>query len=268
MYLSSGIQHVIVTWPTYCNVQQGFPLLSSEHLSEGASSLVPYVQCMLPMWPCNNELSITWKCTLLPLCSGGRGRGGDRKRKIIFCVCVCVLCCASWLSMCECVWLRVCDSHMRIHWHTCTYMYTHMHTHVSTRTCTHMHAYVYVCMCVHVCDHVWLYVHVSECQWYSPGRKVTKKKEWKVFCLCMCAHVRVLFIQGWVGDMINIHTHAHNILAYSQDLAAFAMLRPPPPCSSWFPQCHTLESPGQTSWPGNCCTRANSTNYCHFQCMQ
>ena len=44
--------------------------------------------------------------------------------------------------------------------------------------------------------------------------------------------VHVLFKQEWVGDMINIHTHAHNILAYSQDLAAFAMLRPPPPCSS------------------------------------
>lgn len=55
--------------------------------------------------------------------------------------------------------------------------------------------------------------------------------------------------------MINMH----NVLTYSQGLAVFVRLRPPPPCSSWSPQCRILVLPGQTSWPGNCCTRANST---------
>ena len=203
MYLSSGIQHdVIVTWPTYCNVQQGFPLLSSEHLSEGACSLVPYVQCVLPMWPCNNELSITRKCTLLPLCSGGRGRG-DRKMKFTFSarVYVCVYCAsvhAHWLSTCECV---------------CTH----------ARTCTYTHAYV--CVCVHMCECVcmplrvcdycmWMWMNLCTCewmclcQWYSPGRK---KKESLSLHVCTCD---VLFIHGWTGDMINMCIHVYMYTMY------------------------------------------------------
>lgn len=63
------------------------------------------------------------------------------------------------------------------------------------------------------------------------------------------------------GNIKSFHTcvHVHNVLAYSQDLAAFAMLRPPLPCSSWFLRCRTLVSLGQMSWPENCCTKANST---------
>ena len=139
MYLSSGIQHdVIVTWPTYCNVQQGFPLLSSEHLSEGAGSLVPYVQGVLPMWTCNNELPITRKCTLLPLCSGERGRG-DRTRKYEFifcmCMCLCVCCivqdcsCVACVCMCAHVlmsvvlsWKEGNEKEVFLSLHVCTYM--------------------------------------------------------------------------------------------------------------------------------------------------
>jgi len=87
-----------------------------------------------------------------------------------------------------------------------------------------------VCCIVQDCSCV-ACVRMCLCQWYSPGRKVTKKK---CFCLCMCVRTCVhgLFIRVWAGDMINMHTRAHNVLAYSRDLAAFAKLRPPPPCSS------------------------------------
>lgn len=34
---------------THHNIQQGLPLLSGEHLGKGPCTLVPYVECMLPV---------------------------------------------------------------------------------------------------------------------------------------------------------------------------------------------------------------------------
>ena len=203
MYLSSGIQHVNITWPTYCNVQQGFPLLSSEHLSEGASSLVPYVQGMLPMWPCNNELSITWKCTLLPLCSGGR-EGGEQEEKILihyFCIC----------THCSCV-------------HVCKYVHVFEWVGMSAAC---------VCMCVNEWACVWTCVHVCACMciWVNVPVSVVfswkegDKEEREVFLSLHLAHVHVLFIQRWAGSVINMHMYTmylpiHKVL---QPLQCFSL---------------------------------------------